>query len=996
MRQTIFIGFLVCGFFQTFAQSKSQAKWQQAVDYQINVTLFDDINTVVGDIVMTYTNNSPNVLEKMYIHLWPNAYKNNETAFAKQMVENRKLDFQYAKSSQRGEISDIAFKINNVDVTYAPYRGNIDVAEIMLPRPILPGEIVTISTPFSVRVPELFSRMGREDGEYYLTQWYPKPAVYDVNGWNPMPYLDQGEFYSEFGNFEVKIALPSNFLVAATGELQEDSEKGVIQNRIENPESWENTPFSDSTFKILTFKAENVHDFAWFASKTYNVLYDTVMIDNQKVDIFIFAKDPKKENLKDVKNALTYYSEHVGNYPYPHATVVHGGLKAGGGMEYPMITICASMDAHTVVHEVGHNWFYGILGTNERTYPWMDESINSFYDQRAAGASLKINETGMGKLGKLLNKEQRLASHHQHVGCKSQEFTNLNYGMIVYGLGPYYFEYLEAYLGAGLFKKCMKTYFDLWKFRHPLPDDMKNVFEAVSGKNLSWFFDDIISSNKKMDYAIFKDKNDKVLIKNTGEVAAPISVDLLDFSSQWYILNPGAIDTVGKQSGNKSDAWSLDRRGVTADLNQNNNVLHRKISLKPLSNLKQKTDLGIYYLPALGWNNFDGLMLGAMFHNHELVSKKLNYHLAPMYGLNSQQLTGLGNITYTKGLKKQGSYLQAGIDIRRFSEKASPLSALDVSYNKLKPYFNFYLPKYNLRTSAERKIGIDVHSIWFNNQFDVTQQQQISKNPQFESKIAQNFLVLNYEIKQNRSLNAYYWLIEFEQAFTSNTIQMARRDVHIFGGETIIRMVPIGEEQVNNSHSKLSTIFKYDLDIGIKKRPLKMRFYGSYFLTDPADGLFNFRIAGNGGVNDYRRDNLMMYRFAQTGLFSRQVTDDKEFSKFVGVLTTPARWMWNFNATLPLPGKIPVAPFIELLSFDNLNSTLGVDVLFMFGMQVTVIPNYLEVYLNFAQTSAYTERMDGLLTNPITKFHERITFKFKLDNLRPFQIKKQIAETTGF
>ncbi len=377
-------------------------------------------------------------------------------------------------------------------------------------------------------------------------------------------------------------------------------------------------------------------------------------------------------------------------------------------------------------------------------------------------------------------------------------------------------------------------------------------------------------------------------------------------------------------------------------------------------------------------------------HNHQLVSKNIDFFVAPMYGIASNQLTGIGNISYTQGLQKQGSYFQLGMDIRRFSELQNPRSQLMVSYNKFKPYAHFYLPKKSLRTSPDKKIGLDFYSLLFQNQFNINEEQNISKNPNFLSKSYHNFLVLNYEVKQNRALNAFYWLIELEQAFTKNRINRAVRDT------STNEMTPLSEEFTTNNHTKLSTIFKYDLDIGIKKRPLKMRFYGSYFLTDPADGFFNFRIGGNGGANDYRRDNLTMNRFAQTGLFSRQVTDDKEFSKFVGLLSTPAQWMWNFNATLPLPGKIPVAPFVELLGFDELQDVLSVNMMYMVGLQITLIPNIFEIYLNLNQTKEYTDFMDRSPANNISQFHERITFKLKLDNLRPLRMKKHLMHTTSF
>ena len=365
------------------AQKIVQSDWQQRVDYSIDVQLDDKQHVLHGHIAMQYTNNSPYALSEVYMHLWPNGYKNNRTAFGKQMKENREMDFYYSEKDERGYIDSVAFLVNGetVQIEKTEY---IDVQKLVLTEPIKSGQTVTFSTPFRVKLPRVFSRLGHEEQDYFITQWYPKPAVYDVNGWNPMPYLNMGEFYSEFGRFEVNITLPDNYTVVATGDVSDTAElsdfkagRGV------------DVPASSKQLKTLTFTAEDVHDFAWFASKRWGYVTKQINVGDKKVLARVVAAEPNIEDLSHIETASTYYSSHVGEYPYSHATVVHGELKAGGGMEYPMITLCDYMDREVIVHEVGHNWFYGILASNERRYPWMDESINSFYEGEAISVGLK-------------------------------------------------------------------------------------------------------------------------------------------------------------------------------------------------------------------------------------------------------------------------------------------------------------------------------------------------------------------------------------------------------------------------------------------------------------------------------------------------------------------------------------------------------------------------------------------------------------------------------
>jgi len=221
-----------------------------------------------------------------------------------------------------------------------------------LSKPLKSGETIVIETPFTLQIPKSFSRLGHVGQSYQLTQWYPKPAVYDAEGWHPMPYLDQGEFYSEFGDFDVTITLPSNYVVGATGELQTASEVEFLNQKakqgagmnFEEMNQSADFPPSDETTKTLNYTAKNVHDFAWFADKRFHVLKSGVTLaSGKKVDTWAMFTDLEANLWKDattyLDRSVKFYSEKVGEYPWSHATAVQSALSAGAGMEYPMITV---------------------------------------------------------------------------------------------------------------------------------------------------------------------------------------------------------------------------------------------------------------------------------------------------------------------------------------------------------------------------------------------------------------------------------------------------------------------------------------------------------------------------------------------------------------------------------------------------------------------------------------------------------------------------------
>ena len=227
-------------FFSTFIDLEAQSYWQQEVNYIIEVTL-DDTNHELNALVkMEYHNNSPDELREIYMHLWPNAYKNGSTALAKQKLENGNTLLHYASVEDRGYIDGLDFEVNGKKVAWELDAVHIDIGKLTLNEPLKPGNKIDITTPFHVKIPKgIFSRLGHMGESYQITQWYPKPAVYDKEGWHPMPYLDQGEFYSEFGSFDVSITLPENYVVGATGDLIDGEEElKWLDQRIVNTEKY--------------------------------------------------------------------------------------------------------------------------------------------------------------------------------------------------------------------------------------------------------------------------------------------------------------------------------------------------------------------------------------------------------------------------------------------------------------------------------------------------------------------------------------------------------------------------------------------------------------------------------------------------------------------------------------------------------------------------------------------------------------------------------------
>ena len=613
-----------------------QKYWQQQVNFIIDVRLNDTAHTIDGFEKIDYTNNSPDTLYYIWFHVWPNAYKNDKTAFSDQLLENGRTDFYFSTNDKRGYINRMDFRVDGVSAKMEDHPQHIDIIKVVLPQPLAPGSKVQLTTPFHVQLPYNFSRGGHSGRSYQLTQWYPKPAVYDRKGWHPMPYLDQGEFYSEFGDFDVRITVPEKYVVASTGELQ--NEERISPNH-----------------KTLRYVQTNVHDFAWFADKDYVVHQDTLRLPSGRIiKVASYHKQSKgwENTVQFIKDALLFRSRSLGEYPYNVASIVEGPSGESGGMEYPTITLLSGMDGQkefdfVTEHELGHNWFYGILASNERLHPWMDEGMNTFYDERYMLEKYGSTNTGVlervgakGTPKKLPQDEFAFAldlvyavKRDQPINTSSENFTNYNYNAIAYLKTAQWMRQIEAYVGKEQFDAAMKAYYEQWKFKHPYPEDFRKVLETETGKDLSTFF---AALETKETIPVFE-KNRKV--KVTGLFSAH------DYKKTHYI--------------------------------------------------------GL--LPAIGFNKYDKFMIGLGIHNYSLPMNQFKFALFPLYATNSKQFNGIGKLSYTWLPDKKIYSVQAGI----IGSKFSTLSGLDSTgrkvfggFYKIVPFVKLVFNNKNPRSKA--------------------------------------------------------------------------------------------------------------------------------------------------------------------------------------------------------------------------------------------------------------------------------------------------------
>lgn len=725
MKNSSFLFIFVLSLFVFSSQVLSQDYWQQEVNYEISVRLDDERHMLHAFETFEYINHSPDTLDELYIHLWPNAYKNEKSALAQQMLEDGDEGLLNVSNEDCGFIDSLAFQINGTKVNYKIFNGHQDIVVLALVKPLLPGESIQVATPFRVKVPSgSISRLGHIGQSYQITQWYPKPAVYDKNGWNPMPYLNQGEFYSEFGSFDVSITIPENYVLGSTGDLQNASEikfmndlaqkTGADLNSLvaKSNKGRVNTPFPPSSdkYKTIRYTQDRVHDFAWFADKRYAVLKGTVELPGTRklVDTWaLFVPQNAKywqHAVEYLNDGTYYYSLWNGNYPYSHVTAVDGTISAGGGMEYPNVTVIGNSSSKeeleiVIVHEVGHNWFYGIIGSNERVHGWMDEGINTLNEVRyiqtkypgntrlsdmVLNGRFHLNDLDYHDMADLIYRFIHTAGADQPIETHSAEFSSANYGIVMYQKTGLVFYYLKDYLGDLEFDRIMHVYFDQWKFKHPQPEDLRMLFEQETGKDLSWFFDDLIQTTNHVDYKIRGVKpqlknGSLVKVKNTGQVNGPIEINAFNNDSlvESIWIEPGQTDVLLNSNLTDFNRVVIDANKNIPELSRHNNTWRKKalfhkwepLKLEFFSGDHEPNRTNMFWTPTAAGNAYDGLMLGTAFHNLGIPLQRFQYLVAPQFGLKSKNLVGIAEALYVVLPKKNVKQLKIGASLKSFTHR---------------------------------------------------------------------------------------------------------------------------------------------------------------------------------------------------------------------------------------------------------------------------------------------------------------------------------------
>jgi hypothetical protein len=534
----------LAGLLSYFSASSQDFRWQQRVEYSMDVHLDVKTHHVTGVQKLVYYNNSKDTLTKVFYHLYFNAFQPGS------MMDVRSRNI----SDPDPRVSDRISKLKDDEIGYQhvqslkqdgkdiSYSVDGTVLEVTLAKPILPNTKTVFDMKFESQVPLQVRRSGRDSKEgiaFSMTQWYPKMAEYDYQGWHAYQYVAR-EFQSVWGDFDVTISADPTYMIAGTGKLQNADKVGFgyekAGTKVTRPEgdlSWH-------------FIAKNVIDFAWVADPDYT--HDQKQVPDGPLLHFFYQKGDKTTDnwIKMEDYAVKHFqfmNKTFGKYPYESYSIIQGG---DGGMEYPMCTLITGERSFgslvgVLAHEAAHSWYQAVLASNEALYPWMDEGFTEFSSNESMASMFEEKNAQQGSYGGYFalvksGLQEPASQHSDHYN------TNRAYGTVAYSMGSVLLQQLKYIIGEEAFYKGMRTYFNTWKFKHPTPNDFIRVMEKTSGMELKWYLSYWINTTKRIDYGIRtvveSEGSTFVTLERVGDFPMPIDlvITLKDGTKEIYYV----------------------------------------------------------------------------------------------------------------------------------------------------------------------------------------------------------------------------------------------------------------------------------------------------------------------------------------------------------------------------------------------------------------------------------------------------------------------------
>lgn len=939
--------------------------FQQKIAYDINASI-DSNHLISATCDISYTNQSSSELDTIFLHLWQNAFKDRLSAFSEQMIRIGDLNFYYANDDELGGYNNLIVSMDGIKMELYSWQRNKDVVYFLPSKPLKPEQSVTIETSYDLQLPRKMSRTGWTTYDEYLMYWHPTPAVYDTKGWHPMPYLAMGESYTEVANYNIELTTDSESIIASS-------------------------PFTKQGNKYF-FSAENIIDFAAITSKNKTV-YTHKLNSNGKnpIALSVMTKSPKRDSsiVAYLQDALNYLEPLIGSYPYSTLAVMDKGIKAKSGMEYPGLITVSGEDKtpsnlrYYLVHELLHQYFYSALAFNQRSYAWLDEGLTTYFQQRYYKELLGFDHYSSNSELIMFNGQQPLLHsfargqacrhHHASLSTHIDDTDPINYGLNAYEIPARMYAHLADYCGTSNFDIGIQTFYQNWKEKHPQPKDLQQALETASGKNLSWFFNELIIENWAYDYEVESLENGVLTVNHANGSTPPYKVTFLsDDGNEKQVWIEGHTGT--NTYDIKDQKWTkaiLDKENLSMDLNTNNNSVNvkRPLKISPLTKIDDGRYIELMFVPTLSYNTSDGGMLGLALYNSSFPPKKLKWAISPGYGFASSSPVGQAWLSYDQYLKNdEFRKLNYRIGAKSYSFRNSEPLESSLQYIRISPEVSLHFKHANRNQKSSK---VYLQSVFLNEEYFDYQEEEFSiKNRN------STLYRLGYEYTNGWNLGPYSFLAELEHQPYTNIV-----------GES---------HQYTKLTASLEKSFKYAPSLSID-----FRLWGAYFLSNSQresasyDGGFTKGSSAliYQGFNDYAYDDYFFNRANQGVRLSNQTSNaGGGFKTPLGSqynlgLTNDLAFALNIKSDLPIkmPRLFPLKLFLDVgyaKTKSTFESPITGTTMYSGGVMLEFIEGLFSIYLPMVNSQVisdiYNIEGKGLLG--------KVSFRIDLHKFNPWQM----------
>lgn len=660
-------GFLVAGILVLFSPLAGQLPDRDTGQrYIISARLDPSSASLDATGRLAYIHPGDDTLRQMVFHIWANAFGIPLSAYGRQLLDFGKTDFYFTPAAKRVRYRELVFRTGGTIIPYRPWQDHPDVLLLDLAEPLAPGQRLELDFTFALELPGFHSRMGTDGEIWQMAHWFPKVARHDREGWHPTPYLEMGEFYQDFADYQITLTLPDSFTLVSTGQPSDDTGRAALREaHRRSMQGLPGMPALPGGTRTWMLEARWVPDFAWAASPAFLFRADTFQLADGRPVIGQVAHTTRRAGTwksagQALRQAILHYDRRVGPYPWPQASAVQGVRGFSGGMEYPMITFidprAAGQSLATVIaHEVGHNWFYGVLASNERREPWLDEGLNSYYDHlfdRDHPGGDGFEQIGIDPEDILLMDFAGWRGLPLPANGVRGLRSEIDYQLSAYTIPKRALLLLSEMVGESALDSAFQDYYRQWAFDHPTPSDMRASFEGSLGRDLGWFFEAMTGKPFSRDLKLRRARRDgdDYVVRVGNAIPGPLPWRLQQWSgdmmvaSVWYPGFSGRDTTVRMPILPGVDRLSL-LDTLVPDIRPGNNTLwlapvfrrYRDWSPGFAFGLRNARSPRTYVLPLAGFNRHDGWQPGLALHNQKVHYQPSGYFLGLFYGVDSER-----------------------------------------------------------------------------------------------------------------------------------------------------------------------------------------------------------------------------------------------------------------------------------------------------------------------------------------------------------------------